>query len=67
MPELFDNALDAWNFIIDKGGLEINGRDAAFLEQLVNNLTAWKCSEYHGDLEKAPAPDVNEVLKHVER
>ena len=65
MPELFDNALDAWKFLVDNGGLEINGRDAAFLEQLVNNLTASKRTEYLDDSLETQAPDINEVLKRV--
>lgn len=65
MPALIDNASDAWKFLVSHGGLEVDGRDQALVEQLIKNLTALHLGKNFDDLEDVPVPDINEVLKLV--
>jgi hypothetical protein len=60
MPEIFDRADDAWNYLVSHGGLEVNGRDALLVEQLTERLTSGTLSDPPDD---APRPELGDVLK----
>jgi len=60
MPEIFDRAEDAWNYLVSHGGLEVNGRDALLVEQLTERLTVGTLSDPPDD---APEPELGDVLK----
>ena len=65
MPEFFDHAHDAWTFLVSHGGLEVDGRDESFVQQLVRNLTAVERNQYLDDDGEAPIPKIDDVLKRV--
>jgi len=65
MPEIFDNALDAWKYLVEHGGLEVAGRDAAFLEQLIKNLTGIQPEDDSDMHAPVQAPNINDLLKDV--
>lgn len=65
MPQIFDNAFDAWKHLVEYGGLEVAGRDAAFLEQLIKNLTGIQPDDDSDMHAPVQAPNINDLLKNV--
>jgi hypothetical protein len=65
MAEIFDNALDAWKYLVEHGGLEVADRDAAFLEQLIQNLTGIQPEDDSDMHSPVQALNINDLLKDV--
>jgi hypothetical protein len=62
MPEIFDSAEAAWNFLVQHGGLEATGRDAPLIEQLTERLARGAHFETEED---SPQFVLEDVLKKV--
>jgi hypothetical protein len=62
MPEIFDSAEAAWNFLVQHGGLEPTGRDAPLIEQLTERLARGARFETE---EESPQFVLEDVLKRV--
>jgi hypothetical protein len=62
MSDILHSATDAWNVLVSRGGLELDGRDAALADELSARLSVGTISQIP---EGAAIPPLREVLERV--